>query len=61
MLGLSFLELDSKPGLRSFPVTQRHRPFLTDVCQIQIEQFQQHIVTRELSPVLGDFGQAHVH
>ena len=60
-LGHPLFKLDSKPGQCSLPVTQRHRPFLIDIGQGQIEQFQQRIVTGERSPVLDNLAQTHVY
>ena len=39
MLRHPFIELDSKPVKRSFPVTDRHRPFLADILYGEVEQF----------------------
>ena len=33
-------ELDRKVSQRSFPIQNGHRPFLTDVAERQIEQFE---------------------
>ena len=60
-LGHPLFKLDGKPGQCSLPVSERHCPFLADVGQGQIEQFQQRIVTGERSPILGDLAQTHVH
>ena len=35
-----FFELDSKASQRRLPIPNRHRPFLTDVAECQIEQFE---------------------
>ena len=61
MRGHSLLKLDSKPGQRSLPIPDRHRPLLADVIQGQVEQFQQRIVTGKRSPVLRNLAQSHVH
>ena len=60
-LGHPLFKLEGKAGQRSLPISERHRPFLADVGQGLIKQFQQRIVTRERSPVLGNFAQTHIH
>ena len=59
--GHSLLKLDSKAGQCSFPVSERHGPFLGYVGQSQVEQFDQRIVSRKRSPVFGDLAQSHVY
>ena len=41
-------------------VLSGYSPFLADVHQRQLKQFQQCLVAREWSPVPGNFAQAHV-
>ena len=52
--------MDSKPGQGALPVSERHRSFLADVYQGQIEKLQQRIVAWKRSTVLSDLAQAHV-
>lgn len=53
-LGHSVFKLQSQPGHYTLPFAQWHCPFLADVGQGQLEQFQLRIVTRERPPVRGD-------
>jgi hypothetical protein len=39
-------ELDGKPVQRRLPVADGHRPFLADVSERQVEQFQQRLIAR---------------
>jgi hypothetical protein len=43
-VGHPFLKLDSQAGQCNFPIPQRHCPFLADVRQNKVEQFQRRIV-----------------
>ena len=40
-------ELNGKSGQRGLPVPNRHGPFLADVVQGQIEQFEHRIVSQK--------------
>jgi len=54
-------ELDSKASQCGFPISNGHRPFLANVAQRQIEEFQQRLVARERAAIFGDLAQAHIH
>ena len=56
----ALVKLDSKLIQCGFPIPNRHRPFLADVIQGQIEQLEHFVVGWERSSGLGDVAQTHV-
>ncbi len=48
---------DGEPIERGLPITDRHGPFLRDIAQRQIEQFQHCLVVRQRAAGFGHFAQ----
>ena len=56
----ALVKLNSKAIQCSLPISYRHGPFLADVVQRQVEQFEYGVIGWERTSGLGYFPQAHV-
>ncbi len=51
---------DGKAVERGFPVVHRHGPFLRDVAQRQVEQFEDRLLVGKRAARFGHFAQRHI-